>query len=62
MEYPHCPFSFDDNLSWSANSIEPGQTAWMCRLPWLYTDGKGESFSVPAGYGQDVAICLTVLN
>ena len=22
-------------LSWSANSIEPGQAAWMCRLAWL---------------------------
>ena len=27
--------------SWSANSIEPGQTARMCRLAWLYTGGKG---------------------
>ena len=23
-----------------ANSIEPGQTAWMCRLAWLYAGGK----------------------
>ena len=28
-------------LSWPANSIEPGQTARMCRLVWLYTGGKG---------------------
>ena len=28
-------------LSWSAKSIEPGQTAQMCRLAWLYTGGKG---------------------
>ena len=21
-------------------SIEPGQTAWMCKLKWLYTGGK----------------------
>ena len=27
--------------SWSANSIEPCQTAWMCRLALLYTFGKG---------------------
>ena len=27
--------------SWSANSKESGQTAWMCRLAWLYTDDKG---------------------
>ena len=26
--------------SWSANSIEPGQTAKICRLAWLYTGGK----------------------
>ena len=26
---------------WSANSIEPGQTAQMCGLAWLYTGGKG---------------------
>jgi hypothetical protein len=24
-----------------ANSIEPGQITWMCRLAWLYTGGKG---------------------
>jgi hypothetical protein len=35
-------------LSLSANSIEPGQTARMCRLAWLYTGGKGLTFSVPA--------------
>ena len=34
---------------WSANSIEPGQTTQMCRLAWLYTDGKGKSLLVPAG-------------
>ena len=27
-------------LSWSANSIEPSQTARMCRLAWLNTDGQ----------------------
>ena len=27
--------------SWSANSIEPGQTTHMCRLAWLYNGGKG---------------------
>ena len=26
--------------SWSANSIEPGQAAWMCMVTWLYTGGK----------------------
>ena len=35
--------------SWSANSIEPGVTARMCRLAWLYTGGKGYSLSVLAG-------------
>ena len=37
--------------SWSANSIEPGQIARMCRLAWLYIDGKAYSLSVQAGYG-----------
>ena len=27
--------------SWSGNSIEPIQTAWKCRLTWVYTGGKG---------------------
>ena len=27
--------------SWSANGIEPGQTAQTCRLAWLYTGGNG---------------------
>ena len=27
--------------SWSANSIEPGQTARMFRLAWIYTGRKG---------------------
>ena len=35
---------FRDNkmktLSWSANSIEPGQTAWMCRQAWFCTSHK----------------------
>ena len=35
--------------SWSTNSIEPGQTARMCRLSWIYTGGKGYSRSVLAG-------------
>ena len=26
---------------WSVNSIEPGQTARMCRLAWLYIGDKG---------------------
>ena len=34
---------------WSANSIEPGQIAWVCRLAWVYTGGKGLLLSVPAG-------------
>ena len=37
--------------SWSANSIEPGQTARMSRLARLYTGGKGQSLSVSAGQG-----------
>ena len=28
-------------LSWSVNSIEPGQTAHMCRQAWLYSSGNG---------------------
>ena len=36
-------------LSWSANSIEPGQTVQMFWLAWLYTSGKGWSLTVPAG-------------
>ena len=31
----------DENLIWSAYSIELGQTAWMFGLVWLYTGGKG---------------------
>jgi hypothetical protein len=27
-------------LIWSAYSVEPDQTAWMCKLAWLYTVGK----------------------
>jgi hypothetical protein len=34
--------------SLSANSIEPSQTARMCRLAWLYTGGKGLKLSVTA--------------
>ena len=30
----------DETLSWSAISIEAGQTARMCMLAWVYTDGK----------------------
>ena len=44
--------------SWSANSIEPGQTAWMCRLALLYTGGKGQSLSVLAGSGLNRLIFL----
>ena len=29
-----------------ANSIEPGQTAWVRRLAWLYTGGQGLSLLV----------------
>jgi hypothetical protein len=36
-------------LSWSANSIEPGKTASMCRLAWINTGGKGLSLLFPAG-------------
>ena len=36
-------------LSWSSNSIEPGQNARMCRLVWLYTGSKGLSLTVLAG-------------
>ena len=32
----------------SQQYIEHGQTAWMCRLAWLYTGGKGYSLSVLA--------------
>ena len=39
----------DENLRWSTNSIEPGQTARKCRLTWLYTGGNDLSHSVPAG-------------
>ena len=28
-------------LSWSANSIQPDQTEWMCSLTRLYTGAKG---------------------
>jgi hypothetical protein len=35
----------------SANSIEPGQTARMCRLAWLYTGGKDLMLSGPAFKG-----------
>ena len=35
---------------WLANSIKPGQTAWMCRLTWLYAGGKGLSLLVPQIY------------
>ena len=35
------------NGSWPANSIESGQTAWICRLTWLYTGGKG--WTLPSG-------------
>jgi hypothetical protein len=34
--------------SLSANSIEPGQTAQMCHLAWLYTGGKGLTLSILA--------------
>ena len=37
------------SLSWSANSTEPGQTAQMFSLAWLYTGGKDLSLSVLAG-------------
>ena len=30
--------------SWSANSIETGKTAWLCRLVWFYTGGKADHF------------------
>ena len=30
--------------SWSANSIESGQTAQICRLAWLYTGAKTNHF------------------
>ena len=35
--------------TWSANSTEPGQSAWMCRLAWLFAGGKDLTLSVPAG-------------
>ena len=31
---------FRDIKSWSAISIEPGQTVWMCWLAWVFTAGK----------------------
>ena len=30
-------------------ALEPGPTAQICRLAWLYTGGKDKSLSVPAG-------------
>ena len=27
--------------SWSADSMEPCQTVWICKLAWLYTGSKG---------------------
>ena len=52
----HCPFlelsitEFVENKvrSWSANSVELGQTLVMCKLALLYTGGKGLSLLVPA--------------
>ena len=35
--------------SWLGNCIERGQTSWVCWLSWLYTGGKGLSFSMLAG-------------
>ena len=50
------PLSFFGTLRWELeagqiNRIEPGQTARMCQLAYLYTDGKGYSLSVPAWWG-----------
>ena len=42
--------------SWSANSIEPGQIAWMCRLAWLYTDDKCLSLSQKLCYFASLAL------
>ena len=43
--FEHSIINFMDikmrTCSWLANSTEPGQIAWMCRLAWLYTGGKG---------------------
>jgi hypothetical protein len=41
-----------------ANSIEPGQTIRMCRLAWLYTDGKGFLFQ----QGKGLKSQLTILS
>ena len=35
-----------ETCSWSASSIESGQTARMCRLAWLYTGGRLITFGV----------------
>ena len=37
------------NLSWWTNSIQPGQTARVCRLARLYTGGKRRSLLGPTG-------------
>ena len=34
------------------NSIEPGQSAWMCRLAWLYTGGKGWPYHFSSTIGK----------
>ena len=41
----------NENWSKSANSIEPGKTAWMYRLAWLYTGDKGLLHSFQATEG-----------
>ena len=53
--------------SWSANSIEPCENAWMWRLAWLYTGGKGLSLSFPSGKGLmlwariNIISCLDII-
>ena len=45
-------------LKWSANSIKPGQTAWMCRPSWLYTGGKAYHFRCWQDKGQHVHLVI----
>ena len=51
--------------SWSANSIEPGQIARMCRLAWLYTGGNLDwlfsvSGRIRVDNNQITSTCITM--
>ena len=45
--------------SWSANSLEPDQTAQKCRLAWLYTGGKAFWLSNPQQWGSSDSKTMT---